>query len=485
MASIATGLSVGYIAIVILLISITWIILVQIGYDFNLAYKLGTIKQQSCGDIYLEGETSRSSIYDYYTGKKDIKSIKKKLETLFKLFFVSILLSIIPVILYFSYAVIKANTITDRITAGIITILGIVLLSLWSAFSKNKSKSTINPFNDVVYAFGNTITVTKGQLVGTQVGLLVPILITFILAKLYGQFSWLGGNSPELSLPSSIGTILVVSCIVVLVLLPFISTQIYDLNSKIEDYYNTKIEKINEVITKQVDGNTEANESVRKLLARNIQSLENLSELPDKNGLQGYANDYYRYVIHTPNLAEVRAITLPAEMNEILDPKYFKSEEIIKVKQHLLAYYQATDKTNAMLYDIRPYLKTSYQAAISKTTGSAVAGKERDYAKIREILESGVINNDSYKFINALPGDVQSILIDLRSNRQMEDTAQKFFKLSNILSIILFTMIFYGIFHRLYANSINGNVRQSLALVVLILMVALAFIGLFLQGTYL
>jgi hypothetical protein len=138
-----------------------------------------------------------------------------------------------------------------------------------------------------------------------------------------------------------------------------------------------------------------------------------------------------------------------------------------------------------MLYNIRPYLKPSYQASINTSIGSAVAGKERDYAKIREILESGVINNDSYKFINALPGDVQSILIDLRSNQQMEDTAQKFFKLSNILSIILFTMIFYGIFHRLYANSINGNVRQSLALVVLILMVILALIGLFLQGTYL
>lgn len=485
MASITEGLSVGYIGIVILLVSITWIILVQIGYDFNLAYKLGTIKQQSCGDIYLEGETSRSSIYDHYTGKKDIKSIKKKLETLFQLFFVSILLSIIPVILYFSYVVIKANTIADRITALIITILGIVLVSLWSAFSKNKSKTTINPFNDVVYAFGNTITVSKEKLIGTQVGLLIPILILFILAKLYGNFSWWGGNSPELSFPSSIGTILIVSCTVVLVLLPFISTQIYGLNEKIEDYYNDKIDKINESIKKQVDGNTTANESVRNLIARNIQSLENLSEVPDINGLQGYESDYYRYVVHTPNLAEIRAITLPAEMNEILDSKYFKSEEIIKVKRNLLAYYQSTDKNNAMLYNIRPYLKTSYQAAINTSTGSPVAGKERDYAKIREILTSGVLENDSYKFINALSGDVQSILIGLRSNTQMEDTAQKFFKLSNILSIVLFTMIFYGIFHRLYANSINGNVRQSLALVVLILMVALAFIGLFLQGNYL
>uniref|UniRef100_A0A6C0CSY4 Uncharacterized protein n=1 Tax=viral metagenome TaxID=1070528 RepID=A0A6C0CSY4_9ZZZZ len=485
MASIATGLSVGYIGIVILIVCITWIILIKIGYDFNLAYKLGMIKQHSCGEIYLEGETPRSSIYDYYTGKKDIKAIKKKLETLFRLFFVSILLSIIPVIIYFSYVIIKANTISDRITAGIITVLSIVLLSIWNAFSKDTSKSTINPFNNVIYAFGNTITVSKDQLIGTQISLLIPILITFILAKLYGNFSWWGGNSPELSFPSSIGTILIVSCIIVLILLPFISTQIYDLNENIEDYYSDKIDKINEAVTEEVDGNTEANKSVRNLIARNIQSLENLSEIPDKNNLQGYANEYYRYVVHTPNLAEIRAVTLPTEMNEIIDPTYFKSEIIIKLKYDLLAYYQSTDKSTAMAFNIRPYLKTSYQSAINETTGLAVAGKERDHAKIREILTSGVINNDSYKFINALPGEVQSILIGLRSNTQMEDTAQKFFKLSNILSILLFTIIFYGIFHRLYANSINGNVRQSLALVVLILMVALAFIGLFLQGIYL
>ena len=484
MASIATGLSVGYIGIVVLLVAITWIILIQIGYDFNLAYKLGTIKQQSCGDIYLEGETPRSSIYDYYTGKKDTKAIKKKLETLFQLFFVSILLSILPIIIYFTYAVIKANTIGDRVSAGIITILGIVFLSLWSAFSKNKSSSTINPFNDVVYAFGNKVTVTKGKLIGTQIGLLIPILITFILAKFYGHFSWWGGNSPELSFPSNIGTILIMVCILVLVLLPFISTQIYDLNEKIEDYYSGKIDDINEVVKKQIDGNTEANQSVRNLIAKNIQSLENLSEIPDKNNLQGYASEYYRYVVHTPNLAEVRSITLPSEMNEIVDPKYLKSEEVIALKYNLLAYYQSPSN-NTMLYNIRPYLKPSYQASINTSVGSAVAGKERDYAKIREILTSGVLENDSYKFINALPGDVQSILIGLRSNTQMEDTAQKFFKLSNILSIILFIIIFYGIFHRLYANSISGNVRQSLALVVLILMVILAFIGLFLQGTYL
>lgn len=484
MASIATGLSIMYMGIVILIVAITWILFVQIGYKLNLAYKLGLVKQQSCGDIYLEGETPRSTIYDYYTGKKDIKAIKQNLETLFRLFFASILLSILPIIIYFSYVVIKANTIADRIGAGILSIAGIVLMSLWIAFSKNKSKTTINPFNDVVYAFGNTISVSKGKLIGTQVGLLVPILITFIMAKLYGSFSWWGGGNPELALPSSIGTMLIVSCIIVLILLPFLSTQIYDLKENIEDYYSAKIDKINEKVGQQIDGNTEANKSVRDLIARNIYSLENLSEVPDINGLKGYEKDYYRYVLHTPNLAEIRAIVLPAEMDEIVDPKFLRSEEIITLKYNLLAYYQSPSN-NTMLYNIRPYLLSKYQDVIKTTDGSSVAGKERDYAKIREILSSGVLNNDSYKFINALPGDVQSILIDLRSKTVMEDTAQKFFKLSNILSAILFSLIFYGIFHRLYANSTSGNVRQGLALFVLIIMIILGFTGLFLQGIYL
>ena len=484
MASIATGLSIGYIGIVTLLVAITWIILVQIGYKFNLAYKLGLVKQQSCGDIYLEGETPRSSIYDYYTGKKNKKPIKQKLEVLFKLFFVSILLSIIPIIVYFVYVIIKANTITDRFSAGIIVTFGIVLLSLWSAFSKNKSQTTINPFNDVVYAYGNTISISKGKLIGTQIGLLVPILITFIMAKLYGTFTWWGGGNPELALPDSIGTLLIVSCVIVLILLPFVSTQIYDLNTNIEDYYQEKINLINEKVGQQVSGNTESNKSVRDLIARNIQSLENLSELPDTNALKGYQSDYYRYVLHTPNLAEIRAIMLPSEMDEIIDPKYLKSEEIIDLKYNLLAYYQSPSN-NTRLYNVRPYLKPEYQAAVKTTDGSSVEGKERDFAKINQILTSGVINNDSYKFINALPGDIQSILISLRSNKKMEDTAQKFFKLSNILSILLFSIIFYGVFHRLYANSVSGNVRQSLALFVLVLMIILAFVGLFLQGIYL
>ena len=484
MASIATGLSLGYIGVVTLLVVITWIILVEIGYKLNLAYKLGLVKQQSCGDIYLEGETPRSSIYDYYTGQKDIKSIKQKLETLFRLFFVSILLSIIPIIVYFLYVVIKANTIADRLSAGLITVFAIILLSLWGAFSKDKSKTTINPFNDVLYAFGNTISVSKGKLIGTQIGLLVPILIMFIMAKLYGTISWWGGGNPELALPSSVSTLFIVSCIIVLILLPFVSSQIYDLNKNIEDYYKEKIDLINEKVDQQIDGNTDANKSARDLIARNIFSLENLSELPDTNALKGYANDYYRYVLHTPNLAEIRAIVLPADMDEIIDPKFLRSEEIITLKYNLLAYYQSPSN-NTRLYNIRPYLKPEYQAAIKTSDGSSVAGKEKDFAKINEILTSGVINNDSYKFINALPGDIQSILIGLRSNTVMEDTAQKFFKLSNILSIILFTVIFYGVFHRLYANSTSGNVRQGLALFVLVITIILAFTGLFLQGIYL
>lgn len=484
MASILTGISVAYMSIVILLVAITWIILIEIGYKLNLAYKLGLVKQQSCGDIYLEGETPRSSIYDYYTGKKKVKPIRQQLKTLFTLFFVSILLSIIPIIIYFFIVVIKANTLTDRISAGSIVIISIILLSLWSSFSKNKSKTTINPFNDVVYAFGNTISISKEKLIGTQIGLLIPILLTFIMAKLYGTISWWGGSNPELALPSSVGTFLIVACIIVLILLPFVSSQIYDLNENIVKYYKEKIDLINEKVDKQINGNTESNESVRNLIARNVFSLENLTEVPDTNALKEYENDYYRYVLHTPNLAEIRAIILPAEMDEIVDPKYLKSEEIITLKYNLLTYYQLPSN-DTLLYNIRPYLKPEYQATISSKTGSAVAGKEKSYAKINEILKSGVINNDSYKFVNALPGDIQSILISLRSNTKMEDTAQKFFKLSNILSILLFSIIFYGIFHRLYAKSVNGNVRQGLALFVLIIMIILAFIGLFLQGIYL
>jgi hypothetical protein len=72
---------------------------------------------------------------------------------------------------------------------------------------------------------------------------------------------------------------------------------------------------------------------------------------------------------------------------------------------------------------------------------------------------------------------------ELRQNTQMEDTVAEYYKKIGTITIALFIFGFYFIFHRIYEQT--DMFRQSIALIMMVLMVFVGFLGWFFKELWL
>ena len=99
------------------------------------------------------------------------------------------------------------------------------------------------------------------------------------------------------------------------------------------------------------------------------------------------------------------------------------------------------------------------------------------------LLNTHVRNNDTYKINNNIPSDIRNLMQELRQNTQMEDTVAEYYKKIGTLTIALFIFGFYLIFHRIYEQT--DMFRQSIALIMMVLMVFVGFLGWFFKELWL
>ena len=85
-----------------------------------------------------------------------------------------------------------------------------------------------------------------------------------------------------------------------------------------------------------------------------------------------------------------------------------------------------------------------------------------------------ILQNDSYKLNNIVPVNIRSKLQNLRTNTQMEDTVQSYFTTINSLSITLFVVVSYLLFHNFYLeNSEYMLARTSIVMLGLLILIGL------------
>lgn len=485
-----TVASIIIVIILFILVSIFWVIMIISAFELHRAYKVGKAKENICGEFYLEGESARANIYNAYIGdNKD--GVENRLKSVIQAFFWLVSLLLMLTILFYGIIAYKTpESFKPLLPKGLLLGgigVGLVLLTiLWMVFyNKEDESNTINPFSGVLFRVGEKLDEdAKSKLLGRQIGLLIGIAVTFGMLHAYISM-YANGVEYYKTIMTSIWTIFIITS----VFIPYITSIIYELNSNIKNYYGGKINIDGTGINSLVRSNL-SNTLFSNNLRNNIKALDNLSETPatlSNATTDPYYNKFYRYVLNGVNMAEIRNIVIPEELSEIIDPVYLSGENIITMKYDFLRFYNSlisTRKTNFDNY-IKIYLKDEYKTAavfdssfncstsLCGTGGGSLCAPAVKCNKVKSLVTKYILQNDTYKLNNIVPQDIRSILQDLRKDTVMEDSVISYFNSMNMLSIVLFIIIGYLLFHKMY----QANREKFTGIVSFVMICLLLIIG--------
>lgn len=441
---------------VILGVLVSWILSINAALKLHESSKVGKANQENCGEYYLEGESARSLIYDTFIN--DIKSSQEN-TLAFMLILVIIIIGVMFCIFgYLSYAYSKKP---DKSGKTLSLLIGLIAAYLGVFIFSVISRSGLN--NKISFMIGSSNEASK--LVGSQIGYLLGI--TVLIGLSFFVYNNIFSNGEDVSISPN-HFMYILGCMVILtIFIPVITSDIFKLNSNINDYYYTKVVgEDDKSLNKKLDSAYTSNPLLENHLRINIQRLKNLEELPVID--EEYKKELYKYVMHGMNMAELRNIVIPEQLLNNINSKYLKGENIIVLKNDLLGYYNGGSIDN-----LKKYFKDNSNRYIGGLTDSTLT----------TLLNTHVRNNDTYKINNNIPSDIRNLMQELRQNTQMEDTVAEYYKKIGTLTIALFIFGFYLIFHRIYEQT--DMFRQSIALIMMVLMVFVGFLGWFFKELWL
>ena len=348
---------IGLIILLCLVVACVWIIIIHTAFKLHEAKTVGKAKESVCGEFYLEGESARESIYEAYTSEDG--GVEKLLKTLLELLVVLMGVLMMIVLIYGILFIKKDETIEWYKTLISIREYFPKMLFVWPLITtiilwfvyyyKSPQDATINPFSDVLFRAGQTFSEEeRSKLIGRQSGFIIAFGI--FLGFLGGLFAYYKSWDNH----GSIIKTFFILFIVLAIFIPFLSSEVYTLNSKVRAYYSQKVAGIEAASTSDtasVNANIRANLSntlFNNNLRNNIRSLHGLSETPgtlNNDDQNPYLYKLYRYVLNGVNMAEIRNIVIPEELTEYIDPVYLRGENIILLKYDFLKFYNSTPNT--------------------------------------------------------------------------------------------------------------------------------------------
>ena len=496
----------GFFILLIILIAIVaaigWMLIISSGYKLDEANKVGKAKESNCGEFYLEGESARSSIYDAFRGEG---GIEQRLNVVFQIFYYSLYILMLALGAYFLFYLLnieKPDGTTfgpppygamEKILFNWIFIGGglVGVFIAWNVVYFKSDDQTINPFQNALYKFGTDGKVnedTKKDILGRQAGLLGGFAI--VLAGITYTFLHYKRepNALDVNILRYIWTIFIVIAIFIL----YITNEIYGLTANIRINYQKKSEEVNQSLRNNLTTNTTLENNLRN----NIRSLDQLDELPPA-GLKDnetYKDKLYRYVMNAVNMAEIRNVVIPEELNEIIDPQFLRGEGVITMKNDFLIYHNDPTLGNFNTY-VKKYLKTDYKNVASApanasltapwdSCSSTLGGGDLVKCKaVKDLTQRYIVENDTYNVNNVVPVDVRNKLLAMRGDLTIVAAAHKFYKNINIISVVVFLTLSYILFHRLYEQ--NPSMAQVIAFIMILIVMLVGFVGWFFKDLWL
>lgn len=496
-----------FILLLCLIVACVWIVIIHTAFKLHEAKTVGKAKESVCGEFYLEGESARESIYEAYTSEDG--GVEKILKTLLELLVVLMGILMILVLIYGGFFLRNngddlgwnfiGSVEKDYRFKLFFNLFLITTIILWFVYYyKSPQDATINPFSDVLFRAGQTFSEEeKSKLIGRQSGFIIAFgILLCLLGLLFNSYSiWEDHRSIYMTM--------FVLFLILAIFIPFLSSEVYTLNSKVRAYYSQKVagtDSASSTDTASVNANIRANlsnELFNNNLRNNIRSLHGLSEIPatlQDNEQNPYLYKLYRYVLNGVNMAEIRNIVIPEELTEYIDPVYLRGENIIVLKYDFLRFYNSTPNTLGTNFNtyVKKYLKQEYKDKVNVSLSSTTLQCEApipcepnsttckyDYIKCDTVIKAVtkyILENDSYKLNNIVPVSIRSKLQNLRTNTQMEDTVQSYFTTINSLSITLFVVVTYLLFHNYYLQNTEYVLART-SIVMLGLLILIGLIG--------
>lgn len=471
---------------------IGWMLIISSGYKLDEANKVGKAKETNCGEFYLEGESARASIYDAYSGEG---GIEQRLSVAFRIFYYSLYILMVTLGVFYAFYLFGNSVKLSSWPEGswsygsILGLIGVFIA--WNVVYFKTDDQTINPFQNALYKFGTDGKVnedSKKDILGRQGGLLGAFAIVLAgITVVYMNY----GDSRKYVLDSNILTYIWIIFIVIAIFIIYITNDIYGLTANIRINYGKKSEEINGLLK-----NGLTNPTLESNLRNNIRALDQLDELPPTltAGDTVYSEKLYRYVINAVNIAEIRNVTIPEELQEIIAPQYLRGENMIVLKNDFLIYHNSPTLENFNTY-VKKYLKDAYRSvALAPTNDSPTApwgscrgtlggGDLQNCNKVRLFTQRYIVENDTYNVNNVVPAGVRNKLLALRGDNSIVEAAQKFYTNINVISVLVFLVMSYIIFHRLYDQ--DSSMAQAIAFIMIVLVMLVGFVGWFFKDLWL
>lgn len=465
--NILTLVTIALIILIIIVIIMSWLTNINAAYKLHKAREVGKHNQEKCGEYFLEGETTRNLIYEAYMDgiEKKQKNITNLLLYMF-LILVTILWIISGVVLYMF--ILKTDTGNFKICndkSKLLELLKcvkfIIAIAIFLVYTGLFILSVISrsKLNDKISFLIGSVT-EKKKLVGNQLAYMLSILgfniVVYLIYKFYifNNINTIDGTN---NITKSI-LLIIIANILLSIFTPIISADIFKLNKDVNLYYYNNVINTddNTTLNSLIQRDYLINDALYNHLRINIQKLENLDELPMID--EEYKQKLYKYVMHATNMAELRNIVVPEILYKYIDKKYLQGEGLLILKADLLNYYNGKMKAS----DIKQkYLKSGLT--------------NNDKKLFTELLEKSIKTNDTYKMSNNITPDIREKLLLLRQNTSMEKVVDDYYKKMRRISILLFIIGYYLIFHSIYNSS--DKVKQLYAFIILFIMIIFGFIG--------
>jgi hypothetical protein len=416
--------------LVTILIVVIILSLVSI-YILKEKHTVGLMIQKECDGIYFEKERGDYKVYEvYYSTIKNIYTAIYLLMMIVLTFYLFIIAIWTGIYLY------KNNKIQIEFSRififQLLIIVSIILIFIFwlistAAYNKVNSKYefTLSPFNTLISTW---------RILTNQILTLIYVLVIF--AIIYFKESYITDDTLKQFLQ-----LFLIFILVGVFILPSMSAFINSIEKVIKEYEIDflKLKNIPEDIIKE-------NEA--------IVNIDEFKEYGLKHDIP--PQDKPLYAKHIEKLSDIN-FAVPEEIKPYILVSNLQGILLTSFKLKLIDYYIKRNKntiTNTNLTEFKDYLGDYLEPEILRiiNTNTRSADETKQLNDFIEIINTHIITNRVFDKTDQVPLDMKDVLYKLRTNKNIENTINKYFNsIKTVIYFVIFIVLYY-IYIQIAAN---------------------------------
>ena len=276
------------------------------------------------------------------------------------------------------------------------------------------------------------------------------------------------------------------------IFIPIISNVIANFQNKVKEYYEgetTSDTGLNKLVERNLSNQKIKVEIQQNIVESDPSILDNGGTLPnlDKDNIDNkYRDEYFSYVSHILNDADVRAINIPSQLKKYIQPIYLRGEFAVELKRELARVYEKNNTTAILPEDfkrkadnIMKFLVVDIQSLLLNKNYNELSEDEKKTVDVFvSIFNNTIISNPSFTKVSPFTQEIKDRLTNLRKNKDMRDVVNNYYSTVLVIVYLIAFSFAYIIYHTSYKMD-SERTTQLVSLVMFGLILAIGFIGWF------